>query len=312
MMELNSAASRKKQSRPRGYIQNYRPQTKTVGLLDDVTAVLNEYRQHWPLTVRQVFYRLIGAYGHPKTEPFYGKLCHHMANARRGRLIPFDAIRDDGVTQVSMEHFDDEDHFRGHIREMGLGYKRNKLAAQRLHVEVWCEAAGMIFQLADVAHRYSIETFSSSGFDSLTAKKNLANRICVIGKPTVILHLGDYDPSGEAIFLSVAEDVSEFVVADRPWNTVTVDFRRIALTEAQVTERGLPTAPPKTSDSRSRRWSGETCQLEALPPDAIAQILEQAIEGILDDDLLQDDIEQEAIDRQRIVYALPAPETPND
>jgi hypothetical protein len=204
-----STASRKT-SRPRGYIQNYRPQAKTRALLDDADVVLREYREHWPLTVRQIYYRLVGAKGYPKTEAFYNTLCHHLANCRRARVIPFSAIRDDGVTTVDMQHFNDEEHFKEHIRLLGERYIRNKLSAQSIHIEVWCEAAGMIFQLADVAHRYSVEVYSSSGFDSLTAKKNLADRICRIGKPAVILHLGDYDPSGESIFESVAEDVAAF------------------------------------------------------------------------------------------------------
>src|SRR5687767_14482494 len=167
-------------ARPRGYIEGYRPQEKTKILLGDVLAVLDEYREHWPLTVRQIFYRMVGAYGYPKTEAFYGKLCHHLANARRGREIPFDAIRDDGIATVDMQHFDDEEHFKAHIRRLGETYTRNKLSAQESHIEVWCEVAGMILQLADVAHEYSIQVYSCSGFDSLTAKKVLATRICRI------------------------------------------------------------------------------------------------------------------------------------
>lgn len=77
--------------RARGYIPNYNPQSKTRLLLSAVHGVLEEYREHWPLTVRQIFYRLIGAHGYDKSEQFYGTLCHHLANARRGRVISFDA-----------------------------------------------------------------------------------------------------------------------------------------------------------------------------------------------------------------------------
>lgn len=95
----NSTASRKTRGgRPRGYIAEYRPQAKTRRLLADAQAVLDEYQSYWPLTCRQIYYRLIGAHGYPKTEDFYARLCEHLANARRARVIPFDAIRDDGVT----------------------------------------------------------------------------------------------------------------------------------------------------------------------------------------------------------------------
>jgi hypothetical protein len=303
-MNAVSTACRKT-ARPRGYIENYRPQKKTAALLEDADAVLREYHEHWPLTCRQIYYRLVGARGYPKTESFYDSLCHHLANARRARVIPFSAVRDDGITTVDMQHFDDEEHFKRHLRELAERYTRNKLAGQDLHIEAHCEASGMIFQLADVAHEYSVEVYSSSGFDSLTAKKHLADRICRIGKRAVILHLGDFDPSGESIFESAAEDVQAFVKTD--WPGIQVEFRRVALTAAQVKEYELPTAPPKATDSRSRSWTGETCQLEALPPDDIADLLRSAIEDVISPTRFEIDRQIEALERRRIALALPAP-----
>ncbi|MDI7921749.1 hypothetical protein [Ferirhizobium litorale] len=303
----NTASRKSVSTRPRGYIDDYNPQEKTKRLLCDVQAVLEEYEAYWPLTCRQVYYRLIGAYGYPKTEEFYERVCNHMSNARRGRVIPFSAIRDDGVSTFGLDHFDDEEHFLRHVRELGEGYKRNKLAGQELHIEVWCEAAGMMPQLFSVAEPYSINVYSSGGFDSLTAKKRLADRICAIGKRTIILHLGDYDPSGQSIFDSVAADVAAFVERDRPWATVSVEFIRVALTADQVRKHNLPTAPAKATDSRSKSWEGGTCQLEALAPDVIASILAEAIVAHIDIIRLLNDRALESIDKRKIAGALPAP-----
>lgn len=305
MTNTNITASRKS-CRARGYITDYKPQKRTTVLLHDAKTVLQEYRQYWPLTIRQIFYRLVStSAAYPKTEQFYGKLCHHMANARRARIIPFKAIRDDGVTTIHLDHFNDEDHFRRHIRLLGEGYTRNKLASQPLHIEVWCEAAGMLPQLSAVTEEFSIQVYSSSGFDSLTAKKNLADRIANVGKDALVLHLGDYDPSGESIFESASEDVSAFLKAD--WPGINATFLRVALTAAQVHLHNLPTAPPKVTDTRSRAWAGETCQLEALPPDIIADILRGKIYEALDRKKLQRDQALEDVDRRSIALALPAP-----
>ncbi len=302
-MKTPSAASR-----PRGYIANYRPQARTRALLDDVMAVLAEYEEHLPLTSRQIFYRLIGAYGYEKTEAFYKQLCHHIALARRGRLIAFEAIRDDGVTTINLEHFDDADDFRAHLRFKARTYRRNLLAAQAVHVEVWSEAAGMITQLARVASDYSIRVYSSSGFDSLSAKKMIADRVCEQEKRAIILHLGDYDPSGVAMFNAAAEDVTAFVMKDRPHGLVSVEFRRVCLTADQVEQFNLPTAPAKATDSRTKAWRGETCQLEALAPDQIADLLRTAIEEVLDLDLIASDLSIQAQEREELVkFLLPAP-----
>jgi hypothetical protein len=303
----NTASRKTVTGRARGYLVGYNPQAKTLRLLEDVKSVLDEYHAYWPLTCRQIYYRLIGARGYPKTEQFYGTLCHHLGNARRAKVIPFAAIRDDGVSTYSLDHFDDEEHFLRHVRTLGQNYKRNKLAGQDFHIEVWCEAAGMLPQLFDVAEPYSIPVYSSGGFDSLTAKKRLADRICDIGKRAVILHLGDFDPSGQSIFDSVAADVAAFVLADRPWATVAVEFHRVALTAEQVKSHSLPTAPAKATDSRAKTWEGGTCQLEALPPNVIADIVRDAILDHIDFDRLIADREHEATDKIRIAGALPAP-----
>lgn len=318
MMAL-STASRKtpdaeitaspKTSRPRGYIANYSPQAKTRDLLAQALAVLDEYADYQPLTGRQIFYRMVGAHGYDKTEAAYSRLCHHLANARRGGMIPFDAIRDDGVTTYRLGHFDDRDAFLRHVRGLGRNYTRNKLASQEYHIEVWCEAAGMLPQLHDAAAPFSVPVYSSGGFDSLTAKKDLADRICRKEKPTIILHLGDYDPSGVSIFDSVAEDVAAFVDADRRHGLITVQFERVALTDDQVRRYALPTAPPKITDSRSKGWDGGTCQLEALPPNVIADILRGAIASHIDHAQLGIDKGREDSERDEIqMLLLAAPE----
>ena len=293
-----------RRNRPRGYISAYNPRSETLRLLEAAKAVLDEYREHWPLTVRQVFYRLVGAHGFDKTETAYKGLCHHLANARRGGVIPFHAIRDDGVMTLEMERYADADDFLIEQRERAKRYRRDLMASQPLHIEVWCEAAGMIQQLAAVAHRYSVNVYSSSGFDSLTAKKRMADRICAIGKPAVILHLGDHDPSGASIFESVAEDVQAFVAADRPHGLVTVHFERLTLTADQVRRYRLPTAPAKASDSRSKTWAGETCQLEALSPSQIAEVLDQAIILLLDPERLADSEIAEEHERETLTQLL--------
>lgn len=294
-------------TRQRGYVTDYRPQPKTIALLDDAIGVIDEYREHWPLTARQIYYRLIGSRGYPKTEQFYERLCHHLGMARRARRISFHAMRDDGVAVINYGHYDGEDAFYSHVRNLADSYERDKLASQDIYIEVWAEAAGMQPQLAKVAARYSTKVYSCSGFDSLTAKKDIAERVCAKGKRAVILHLGDFDPSGVAIFTAVEQDVQAFVAADRPHGYCSVEFQRVALKPEQVTTYALPTAPAKKSDSRTKRWGeAPTCQLEALTPDQIATLLTSAIEGYLDLDRLTADVAREAQERRRLTRALPA------
>ena len=103
-----------------------------------------------------------------------------------------------------------------------------------MRLELWCEAAGMAPQLARVADIFSVPVFSTGGFASLTTVRQIADRALDRDVPTVLLHVGDYDPSGESIFELIAVDAAAFVEADRPIRTLELIPRRVALVAAQV------------------------------------------------------------------------------
>ena len=76
----------------------------TLALLDQVRGVLNEYEDYLPLTIRQIFYRLVGAHEYEKTERAYERLIEHLNRARRARMIPMDVIRDDRRHDPGTDH----------------------------------------------------------------------------------------------------------------------------------------------------------------------------------------------------------------
>src|SRR5829696_2461812 len=179
--------------RPKGYAP-WNPQKKTKAIIAQVEEVLRQYRDELPLTARQIFYRLVGAYGYPKTEGAYESLTNFLVRARRARLVDFGDIRDDGASVMEEKHYSGEEAFYTEVRVMGERYERDKLATQKKAIRVYCESAGMMPQLRRVTRRYSVPVYSCSGFDSLTAKYDLADDVASAqtyrGKPTVILHLG--------------------------------------------------------------------------------------------------------------------------
>ncbi len=87
-----------KQGRVRGFAE-YTPQRKTRELIDAVRAVQERYQDHLPITCRQLFYVLVTQGALDKTEKEYTRLCEMMSRARRGKLICFSSIRDDGITR---------------------------------------------------------------------------------------------------------------------------------------------------------------------------------------------------------------------
>jgi hypothetical protein len=76
-----------------------------------VKQILDEYRDHLPLTARQIFYRMVAAYNYPKTENAANNLGEHLTRARRAEMIPFEHIRDDGIAVMTQAHYEGEDAF---------------------------------------------------------------------------------------------------------------------------------------------------------------------------------------------------------
>jgi hypothetical protein len=185
----------------------WKPQKRTEPLLADIAVVLEEYREYLPLTVRQVFYRLVGK-GYPKTENFYATVQEVCNRARRSGRIRFESIRDDGVSRRGGESYtyaSPEDFYADQSKIYNY-YERSWHADQPAYVQVLCEAAGMVPMLERAVRRYRVAVASSSGFDSLTVKHDLfreaLRREEEFGQRTLLLHLGDHDPSGVSVYES--------------------------------------------------------------------------------------------------------------
>jgi len=279
-------------TRPKGYAE-WQPQAATLEILKQVEEVLQMYKEHWPLTIRQIFYRLVGVYDYDKTDRGYKRLCEYLGRARRAKIIPFNAIRDDGWIKKEPYCFMDKEHFLYNMQLQAKGYTINKQENQQYQVFLLCEAGGMAPQLARVADPYSVPVMSSGGFDSLTVKYDLAKEAINGDKTAVFLHIGDYDPSGVCIFDSLAADVEAFTTDD------AVFFKRIALTPEQIKQYNLPTAPPKASDKRGNNVK-QTCQAEALPPDVLAGIVEKAITDLYDMAVYEEDCSREVEERKEL------------
>jgi hypothetical protein len=307
MSEITASRESGRQ-RPKGYAE-WRPITKTRRLLEQVDHVLQEYDDYLPLTVRQIFYRLVATFGYEKTDLGYDRLSECLVRARRARIIPFEAIRDDGIVVYSPDWHDGQEGFWNDVGRRIRRYRRDRQEGQPHRLELWCEAAGMAPQLARVASEFSVPVYSAGGFSSLSAIRSIVDRAVERDHPTVLLHVGDYDPSGESIFEAMSEDAEAFIREDRIICSQDIYSERVALTADQIDWYDLPTAPAKASDKRSRSWTGgETCQLEALSPDDLATVVRDAILCWIDEDKLEKQIVLEDADRADLLLALPAGE----
>ena len=292
-----------RRTRARGFAP-WNPRPDTLSLVGDVQAVLAEYSAHLPLTIRQVFYRLVATRAFGKTERAYSRLCETVNRARRAGLIDFASIRDDGAARYEQAAWRDADAFLADMRAEAQGFRLDRQAGQSLRLWVLCEAGGMAPMLARVAHPYGVPVLTSGGFDSVTAKHDLAHELAAAmaaGERAEVLHLGDLDPSGVHLFSALAEDVGamcQALAGDVP------TFTRLAVTGEQADLLDLPTAPPKATDRRA--FTGQTVQCEAIAPDVLSGILADAIEARRDPIASDAVLAVEASDRAALVAMLGA------
>jgi hypothetical protein len=296
--ELAATGPQYKRTRVRG-LAPWAPRGDTRAVLDQALAIINEYVAQWPLTLRQVFYALVGRAAYDKTEKAYKNLGEHLNRARRCGLLSFDAIRDGGTTVAEPLAFASREDFIRVARELAADYRLDRQVGQPQYAEVWVEAAGMVPQIAGVVHEYGMPVYSSGGFESTTEKYDAASRILHREQPTVLLLIGDYDPSGKSRVRSFLDDVAQLAVDLGA--TSEPRLGSLAVTPEQIQRYALPAIPPKETDKRGVWVEGEeTVQCEALPPDVLADEVRQGVTSLVDFDALAEIRRQEAVEGQRV------------
>lgn len=301
-----------KSTRERGYVA-WSPRSKAKAMLAQILAIFEEYADHRPLTGRQVLYRMMGQYGHPKSIEQQVYYC--LDRGRRARMIPFAWVRDDNVVTYSSPWYEDRDAFLDETGRRIKGYRRDRQSGQRHRLELWCEAAGMGPQLERVARDYSVPLFSNGGNNSISAQRQVVEHAVDHDVPLVLLHVGDFDPYGESIFTAFVENAQAFLEEDRIIGSQRIEPVRVALTDTQVRTRGLPTQSTNMPKGKPHatirerwiaRYGDRTCQAEALAPNVLADVVRDAIEDRLDLGRYRQEIETEKRDQTALYRALPA------
>lgn len=292
---------------------SYKPRKAALRILDQVGEVLLTYRASLPLTLRQVYYRLVATHAeHVKGDAFYQRLSAILARGRRAGLIDWQAVRDDGVTErLCGGGYADIDGFRDAIRRDAEWYSRSKHANQPRQIIVLCEASGMLPQLVAAIGDFPAIVRSSGGMDSVTAKYELAMRCA--RKESVILHVGDWDPSGLSIFHGIFHDVRR-LMEDYCFELAipepSFECKRITVLPKHVEAFDLLTGRTKAGDTAKTWYPGiggdplATCEAEALPPDVLAEMVRSAVGAEMDLWAYNAAVAAEARERQLAIDAV--------
>jgi hypothetical protein len=275
-----------------------------------VRRVLDERREFWPLTDRQIHYALLNDpplihaskpdSRYANNLQSYKALVDLLTRARLERHIPFNAISDP-TRPVTVWRTDQSTapFIRKQLDGLLKNYSRDLLQSQPNHIEILGEKNTIASIIRPVASEYCMPMTLGRGYSSLPPRWHMWGRFRLSGKERlVLLILSDFDPEGEDIAHSFARSLRDDFDLDK------VDAIKVALTADQVAEMDLPPdyQPMKAKKSSSRykkfveRYGEHAFELEAIPPRRLQEILRAAINSVIDVEAFNREIDAEKRD----------------
>ena len=260
--------------------------------LDKVKVILVELEGYKPLTLRQVYYQMVGKGFIENTVSQYGMLSNLIKWARIDGHISWDDIEDRGRTFHDESGWDDKDNFTMQVSKYFLtGYRRDLLQTQDKYIEIWIEKDALSSIFTKIASPYTVSVVVNRGFTSISFLHDFQKRIDDHkGKDVVMLYFGDFDPSG----MEMLDAMKTTLQDELGINGVT--YKRIALLEQDISKYKLPHNPDalKKTDTRAEKhikaYGEIAVELDALRPDVLERKIKKAIEAELDIDTFNKEV----------------------
>ena len=115
-------------------------------------------------------------------------------------------------------------------------------------------------------------------------------------RPLQVLYIGDYDPAGVIIDVSLQRELREHLRDD-----IDLRFERIGINSDQIETFDLPTKPRKASDKRSLQID-YSVEAESMPAKILRGILRDKVEALLPPHALEVAKVAEQSEREHLAY----------
>ena len=283
-------------------------------MLDAILRIIEEQCDHWPLTVRQLHYRLLGPDAPlkhaSKPDSRYVNDCKSYQAVidvvGRGRVegfIPWAAIDDDTrAVDENRAFYNLGEFFQQETDNFLQGYWRNLLQSQPRHFEIVTEKRTLHRILAQVARAHTMPLTIMGGMNTLTPKKKIFDRYRRSRKEKlIILAINDLDPAGDTIAKDLLKSFRrDFGIRD-------IEVYKVVLTIEQVREFDLaPSMDAKENSSNYREYverygTTDAWELEALAPGDLVDVLTDAIDELVDIELFNQEVDAEQADSAKLV-----------
>lgn len=263
---------------------------------DNILDVVEDLHDYYPLTLRQVYYRLVAAQVIENTKSKYNDLSKVIKQMRLDKMLPWDVI-EDRTRRVSGKrgYTDAGEYLREKVDSMGYtGFSRCMVQGQEKYIEIWVEKDALSRVFEDVAWDYCIRCVTCKGYQSISflkAYRERAQKALDNNQEPVVLYFGDFDPSGVQMFEAAQNSL------ENDFGIHGVRYKRIALNLEDIKNYNLPNDPEavKKTDKRYQAFVDQygeyAVELDALHPRELKTIAVEAVEGELDMEVAQYQIE---------------------
>ncbi|WP_434664757.1 hypothetical protein P5W99_30045 [Paraburkholderia sp. A3BS-1L] len=265
----------------------------SIEIIDTARAVLAEIA---PTTVRSVCYQLftrglIADMGKNET----GKVSRLLTRARESGVIPWHWIVDETREIERAAQWSDGEVF---IEQAVRQYRRDCWLDQPCRVEVISEKGTVRGVLAPVLDDFGVPFRVMHGFGSATVLNDMACTINAAESPSILLYVGDYDPSG--LYMSEA-DLPERLMRYHA-DPEHYELRRVALTCEDAGRLPSFPADAKRGDARHewfvRSYGAQCWELDAMNPNDLRERVRHCIAACLDIDAWEHALMIQAAERE--------------
>jgi hypothetical protein len=243
--------------------------------------------------VRQVFYQATVQGLVPKSEAGYAIVKHDLGLMRKAGDLPYEWLADNTRWQRKPQTWDSIEEA---LDATARFYRKSLWRDADAYVELWLEKDALAGVVYPVTELYDVPLMVARGYASLSFLHSAAEYINGLSIPAFIYHCGDFDPSG----VNAGEKIEETLREMAP--DAEIIFERLAVTPEQIAAWDLPTRPTKTTDSRAARFGSATSvELDAIEPNQLRQIVQDAIERHLPRQQLEVLLEAESSERATLL-----------
>lgn len=266
----------------------------SVRLIDAAASILE---QEHPMTIRQLFYRLVGTGQIDNTKQEYQRVSRLMTIARRDGRCEYGWIVDRSRPEYTPNVWENAAAYAEAIKR---SYRRDCWQDQPCHIEVWTEKDAITSSIEPVTRELGVTVRVFRGFSSTTLANEIAETFSEIDKDIHVFYLGDHDPSGIDIERDILDRVGDF-----SGGLALFDIKRLAIHAADIQRFNLPTQKVKTKDRRHGGFlqhHGDKCvELDALPPNELRRRVREAIEVLIDREPWDRHLLAEKVERDSII-----------